>query len=264
MQKILLCPPDFYDIEYEINPWMHRDNKVDKAKVQVVYKQVKDLYSSLGVEVFEIEPVAGLPDMVYTANFGNVVDGVFIRASFKYPERQKESDYAQAFFEKQFGYKTVSMPAGINFEGQGDLLTDGTRYFFGWGKRSDRAAIEYLKKYISLPILDFETVNPYYYHLDTCFAPLRPDLVVINPKSFTETDLQKIRASFATVIEANDTDNKVLACNMVEIGSHIVVGAGISAQLRNTLEGYGYTVHEIDTSEYIKGGGSMKCISFEF
>ena len=30
MPRILMCPPDFYGIEYEINPWMHRERQVDR------------------------------------------------------------------------------------------------------------------------------------------------------------------------------------------------------------------------------------------
>ncbi len=70
MKKVLLCPPDFYDIEYEINPWMHVENKVDKRKVFEEYKNLKKIYQSLGLEVLGIPPVKGLPDMVYAANIG--------------------------------------------------------------------------------------------------------------------------------------------------------------------------------------------------
>ncbi len=264
MKRILLCPPNFYDIEYEINPWMHIAEKVDQAKVQAAYKKVKDLYISFGVEVHEIDPVKGLPDMVYSANFGQVHGKTFIAANFKYQQRRREAEFAAAYFQKKFGFKTAKLPDDIFFEGQGDLLNDGIRFFFGWGKRSEQAAKPYLETLLNSEIIDFELINPYYYHLDTCFAPLSEDVVMINPKSFKPEGIEKVYASFKHVIETNDQDNTFLACNLVRAGKNIVFAAGSSEALREKLQSLGYVLHEVDTVEYIKGGGSVKCISFEF
>lgn len=259
-----MCPPDYYDIEYEINPWMHVTNKVDKQKVSTIYNQLKALYESLGVDVYEIGAVKGLPDMVYTANLGQVVGEKFIVANFKYEERRKEADFASAYFKKKFGYETIKLPDDIFFEGQGDLLSDGKRFFIGWGKRTDKRAKSYLEKYLGADIMDFELVNPYFYHLDTALAPISPEIVVYNPQSFTADGIKKIHKNFKNCIETNDIDSKVIACNMVIVGNNIVHGAGISHSLSENLGNLGYSLHSIDTREYIKGGGSVKCVSFEF
>lgn len=264
MKRILLCPPDFYDIEYEINPWMHTDNGVDHKKSQQEYKSVKETFIKLGVEIHEIKQIKGLPDMVYTANSGQVVGNTFIVANFRYKERQGESKAFQDYFEKEFNFKTVALPDGVYFEGQGDLLNDGIRYFFGWGKRSSYEALKHLEKLLDKPVYAFETVNPYYYHLDTCFAPLTDKIVIINQRSFKADDLKKIHELFPTVIETSEADNDVLACNLVHIGRNIVVNGNITNNLKETLKSHGYTVHGVETAEYIKGGGSAKCISFEF
>ena len=264
MKRILLCPPDYYDIEYEINPWMHTSNKVDHEKVQSIYQQIKSLYLSLDIEVHEIQAEKGLPDMVYSANFGEVRGNTFIKSNFRFSQRRAEADFAAKFFQEKFGYKTVSLPEDIFFEGQGDLLNDGKRFFFGWGKRSQQEAKPYLEKYLDAEVIDFELINPYYYHLDTCFTPLTPDLVMINPKSFKPEGLKKIHEIFSQVIETNEEDNNFLACNLINAGKNIVFAKGSSKVLREKLEGLGYILHEVDMTEYIKGGGSVKCISFEF
>jgi N-dimethylarginine dimethylaminohydrolase len=243
---------------------MHVSNKVDHVKVRESYKTIKSLYQSFGVEVYEIQAVKGLPDMVYSANFGQVVEKSFIKANFKYPQRRAEADFAAKYFVETFGFKTLSLPSDIFFEGQGDLLNDGKRYFFGWGKRSQKEAKPYLEKFLEAEVIDFELINPYYYHLDTCFAPLRPDLVMINPKSFKPEGIKKVYESFANVIETNDEDNKFLACNLIRAGKNIVFAKGQSKPLREKLEGLGYVLHEVEMDEYIKGGGSVKCVSFEF
>lgn len=264
MKRILLCPPNYYDIEYEINPWMHVAHKVDPEKVMATYKKVKEIYTSIGIELYEITPQKGLPDMVYSANFGEVVGDTFIQSNFKFPQRRREADFAARYFKESFAFNTVTIPENIFFEGQGDLLNDGTRFFFGWGKRSEQSAKPYLEKFLNAEVIDFELINPYYYHLDTCFAPLTSDLVMINPQSFKPEGLKKVYQSFSTVIETNDQDNQVLACNLVHAGKNIVFAKGCSESLREKLHEEGYSLYEVDTTEYIKGGGSVKCISFEF
>jgi N-dimethylarginine dimethylaminohydrolase len=95
MKKILLCPPTYYDIEYVINPWMNLERKADKPKVWAEYESLKAKYTELGQEFMEMEAQPGLPDMVYAANFGFAEGNKFVKANFMYPERRKESDFAE-------------------------------------------------------------------------------------------------------------------------------------------------------------------------
>lgn len=264
MKRVLLCPPTYFDVEYEINPWMDVNVKPDSQAAMNAYKQIKSLYEQFKCEIYEIDQVKGLPDMVYTANVGEVKTSMFLKSNFKYDQRKKEADLAEEYFAKKFDFEAVSLPEHIYFEGQGDLLNDGERYFFGWGKRSMPEAKPYIEDFLNTAVVDFELINPYYYHLDTCFAPLSDSLVVINPRSFTEAGLKKIRSCFDAVIETSEEDDKVIACNMVHVGKNIVVGKGITNELKEKLAKFGYTVHEVDMREYIKGGGSVKCCTFEF
>ncbi len=263
MKKILLCPPTFYDIEYEINPWMHVENKVDKDKVLMEYEVLKNTYQSLGVEILEIDPVKGLPDMVYAANFGFVKNNLFVKSNFKYKERQKESEYSKKYFQN-IGFEIAEIPAEISFEGQGDLLYSNGKYFMGYGKRSSLGAKKYLEDFLKGEVIEFELSDPYFYHLDMSFAPLDNKTVVINKNSFDQDGIDKIYKNFKNVIVAGDTDNKIFACNLVVVDKNIVVGQGISDELKNNFAKYGFKTHEVPTTEYGKGGGSVKCLTLEF
>lgn len=258
--KILLCPPDHFSIQYEINPWMHVQNQVDPSTVQHSYAQLKQTYLSLGIELAYIAPEKGWPDMVYPANYGVIKGNTFIASNYKFPERQGEKQIAINYFTSK-GYDVKTLPETIHFEGEGDLLPSDDTYFLGWGKRSDPAAKPYLEEYLQSKIIDLELVNPYYYHLDTCFAPLGHSRVLINPASFTPTSLRKVHDFFDFVIETNVQDNSVIACNLVLHNQHIVTGKGISDSLKERLSQLGFTVLEIPMAEYIKGGGSVKCCS---
>jgi N-dimethylarginine dimethylaminohydrolase len=263
MKKILLCPPTFYDIEYEINPWMHVEDKVDKKKVLQEYESLKRVYSSLGVKVYEISPIKGLPDMVYAANFGFVKNKTFIKSNFKYPQRRKESIYSKKYFQK-IGFKILELPKEIIFEGQGDLLFSGKKYVMGYGKRTDIKAKKYLEKFLNSEILEFKLSDPYFYHFDMSFAALDEKTVVINKHSFDKKGLEKIYKNFPNVILASKSDNQNFACNLVMVGKNIVVGKGISEELKSSFSKFGFKVNEVDMAEYRKGGGSIKCLTLEF
>lgn len=262
MKSILMCPPDFYDIEYEINPWMDLSNKVDKELVQEQYFQLKSKFEELGTTVMEIPAQRGLPDMVYSANYGHIEGEIFIPANFKFEQRRKESSFAKEYFDMQ-GYEIKEIPNEIFFEGQGDLLKAGNNYFMGYGKRSMKEAAKYVSEFIGYDVKPLEVIDPYYYHLDMCLGPISEDIVVINPKSFNQEGLETIRDSFGTVIEASEEDNKVMACNLVVVGENILLGEGITDDLRESIEDNSFELHELNMSEYVKGGGSVKCCSLE-
>ncbi|HEX8931951.1 MAG TPA: arginine deiminase-related protein [Patescibacteria group bacterium] len=263
LYRVLLCPPTHYDIEYEINPWMDITHKVDQKKVRAEYETLKQTYQKLGLEILEIEQKKGLPDMVYAANFGFPENNFFIKANFKFAERKKEAELAKQYFTN-LGFTIHELPENVNWEGQGDLLKIGGKYFAGYGKRSDQKAKRYLEEILTGEIIDLELIDPYYYHLDTCFLPLNKQTVAINPLSFTAEGLAKIAQNFTTVIKVSQEDNQLLACNAVVVNKSIVVGKGISQQLKTDFKNAGFVTEEVAMDEYRKGGGSVKCLTLKF
>ena len=263
MKKVLLCPPTFYDIEYEINPWMHVQNKVNNRKALGEYEALKNAYKSLGLEVLEITPVKGLPDMVYAANLGFPFGNKFAVSNFRYEQRRKESNFAKEYFE-DLGFKIVTFSENIYFEGQGDLTTAGGKYFMGWGKRSSREAKDILNQELGINCIDLELRDPYFYHLDMSLGPLDSKTALINPRSFTQEGLLKLKGEFDNIIETSEEDNKFMACNLVTVAKTVVIAKGISDKLKNDIKKYGFDVVEISMDEFRKGGGSIKCLTLEF
>src|SRR3990172_10394646 len=109
-KSLLMCPPDYYSIKYEINPWM---NIKRNPRNKLARKQWEDLYNILdkkiGVEIKIIEPQKEQPDMVFTANAGFVFNNTFIRSNFRFKERKGEEKYFEKWFKKN-GYKIVKLP----------------------------------------------------------------------------------------------------------------------------------------------------------
>ncbi len=261
-KKIVMCPPDFFDIEYSINPWMNPKIRVDKKNALQQYNSIKDSFKKTGVEVIEILPVKGLPDMIYTSNAGYSEGDIFIKANFKAHQRKHESDKVEKYFREK-GYQIFDIPENIIFEGEGDLIRSKSKYFLGCGQRSDPMAKDYLEDIIGEKITTLELTDPYFYHLDTCFGPLNDDIVVINESAFSEDSLVKIYARFQHVITTNDTDNSVLGCNLVVVEKNVFLGKGISEELQNNIKKFNYNLILPDMSEFLKGGGSVKCLVLE-
>ena len=263
VDTLLLCPPKYYQIEYEINPWMDVKNKVIKSKAEEEFEKLVEIYKYLGIKVEQIAPQPGLPDMTYAANHGFVIDNLFIKSNFRFKQRRKEAQFAQEYFSKK-NFKIKKLPENISFEGQGDLFFRDGKFFAGYGKRTDKEAVSFLENILGDELICLRVNNPYYYHLDTCFAPLGRGIAVINPASFSKEDIRKIKRNFKKVIETDTKDNKLLCCNLVSVDGAAVIGKGVSRELKKNISSLGWQVVEAEMDEFLKGGGSVKCLTLEY
>ncbi len=259
MSTFLLCPPDYYGIEYEINPWMSKSrNSVSHLAHQQWAALHALLCETLGIKIEQIAPVAGLPDMAFTANAGLVVGKQLLMSRFRYDVRQGETVHHEAWF-KERGFKIVSPPSGLYFEGEGDALWVGETLFLGYGMRTDPAARPWLAEALDCPVIAFGLVDPRFYHLDTCFCPLDDQRVLYYPPAFDLSAQRIIQESLPRPIPIEEEDALRFGANAIVVKNHVVVNAGC-ASLTKTLTGEGFIVHPLDLSEFIKAGGSAKCL----
>ncbi|MBU6415130.1 amidinotransferase, partial [Patescibacteria group bacterium] len=185
-QKILMCPPDYYGVAYEINPWMKVSNQPNKTLARLQWQTMKQTLEQTGLLVVLMPPVPGLPDLVFTANGGLRYYGGVILSNFKYPERQKEIIHFVNFFVFQ-KYACGWLPPGIFFEGEGDALFCGEKLVCGYGMRSDKRGITTVAKIIGKEPILLKLIDPYFYHLDTCFCYPKKDLVLCHLPAFNKS-----------------------------------------------------------------------------
>ncbi len=136
MRELLLCPPDYYGIEYEINPWMSRARGAEAALAQKQWHGLKRTLSKLDCRVELVPPQPKLPDMVFTANAGLAVGKQFIPSNFRHKERAGEAPHFASWMEKH-GFQISWLPNDYYFEGEGDALFGGDVLFCGYKFRSD-------------------------------------------------------------------------------------------------------------------------------
>ncbi len=259
MRKLLLCPPDFYGIEYEINPWMDRARNVLPGLAQTQWLRLRETLESLGCQVELVAPQARLPDMVFTANAGLVADKKFIRSNFRFPERRGEEKYFEQWFAER-GYEVVGLPADLFFEGEGDALFCGDVLLCGYRFRSDIRSHHKLAELLNCLVLSVELVQDRYYHLDTCFCPLSKGGAIWYPAAFDEYAQRAIRHHVSNLIEVSPEEAAHFACNAIVLGEDIVLSEN-SPKLGAALRERGFRPHELPMTEFIKAGGACKCLT---
>ncbi len=260
MTTFFMCPPDYYGIKYEINPWMNMRYQADPKLAKEQWEKLYDLLKNkVAVNVELIKPVEGLPDMIFTANAGLAFERRFILASFRHTQRQGESPHFRMWFEKR-GYQVHILPQDLFFEGAGDGLFLGENLFAGYRIRSDIRAHGIISEFLEKRVLSLELVDDRFYHLDTCFCPLDHERALYYPLAFDEYGRQVIEQFVPNPLPVSDADALRFGCNAVVIQKHVVLHQGCE-ELKALLRDEGFTVHELDLSEFLKAGGSAKCLT---
>lgn len=259
MRELLLCPPDFYGIEYEINPWMSRARG---AEADVAKKQWAGLHATLSKLKCRIELIAPqpkLPDMVFTANAGLAIGRRFIPSNFRHKERAGEAPHFARWMEER-GYQISWLPNDFYFEGEGDALFAGEALFCGYKFRSDIKSHRVIAEMLACLAVSVELVDPRFYHLDTCFCPLPDGAVIWFPAAFDEYGQKAIREHVPDLIEVEPDEAMHFCCNAVPLGRDIVLPEG-APKLAAALTDRGYKCHQLPMSEFLKAGGACKCLT---
>ena len=262
-RRYLMCRPTFFDVTYEINPWMAVTRETHSARAVAQWVTLYRTYLDWGHTVDLIEPVADLPDMVFAANGATVVDGLVYSAKFRYPERAAEGPLYQKWFADQ-GFLTHTA-SEIN-EGEGDILRVGDTLLAGTGFRTDTSAHRELQQISGREVVTLELVDPRMYHLDTALAVIDHDpaapLIAYYPPAFSASSQAVLAERYPDAIHAVESDALALGLNAVSDGLRVVV-APAAVDLAEQLRARGFEVTAVDTTELLKGGGGAKCCTLE-
>lgn len=259
MARILMCPPDYFGIEYEINAWMSKEKPVDHPRAVEQWNGLRAQLEATGAAIEIVCPVKGLPDMVFTANAGLMFRDQVILSRFRPEQRRGEEDYYQAWFDAN-AYHVCVLPEDTYFEGAGDALFCGSTLIAGYRQRSDARGQQLLGEMLDCHVIPLELVDPHYYHLDTCFCPIEPGVAMYYPGAFDAYGLKALRANVETLIEIAADEATHFAANAVVVGKTIVMNTG-SPKLHKDLRSAGYTPVKTPLSEFVKAGGSAKCLT---
>jgi N-dimethylarginine dimethylaminohydrolase len=258
-RRYLMCRPEFFAVAYSINPWMDPAQGADAARAVRQWDALRRAYEGLGHTVGLIDPLPGLPDMVFAANGALIVDGRVYGARFTHPQRAAEGPAYLKWFADQ-GYETKE--AAHTNEGEGDFLTLDELILAGTGFRTDPAAHLEAQEFLGRPVVTLRLTDPRFYHLDTALFALDGGNVAYYPGAFSTGSLRVLQRLFPDAVIASAADAEVLGLNAVSDGANIVMNAE-AAGLAQELERRGYHVIPVDLSELRKAGGGPKCCTLE-
>jgi N-dimethylarginine dimethylaminohydrolase len=264
-QKILMCRPDFFGVDYVINPWMQ--GNVGQSNHALAAEQWNALHALLEqqAEIVLVEPQKGWPDMVFTANAGLVFGNRVIASIFHAPQRQGETPHFVRWFGNN-GFELADWPESVPFEGAGDGLFDRKHpwLWLGHGFRSSPKAAALLEEKTGRKVIPLHLVNPSFYHLDTCLCPLSGGKLLYHPPAFDAESNARIESlvpeADRIVVEAGDAAGFV--CNAVELGGKLFVNHA-SPALQHTLARNGFEVVITPLGEFMKAGGAAKCLTLK-
>ncbi|MFE7552940.1 dimethylargininase [Streptomyces gardneri] len=256
----LMCRPTHFDVVYSINPWMDPAKPVDTQLAITQWEKLREVYLSLGHTVDTIDPLPGLPDMVFAANGATVIDGRALVARFRDAERIAEGP-AYHDWLRDNGFPDLRTAHVVN-EGEGDYLLAGEWLLAGTGFRSDPRSHDEAQEFFGRPVIGLTLVDPDYYHLDTALTVLDEQTIAYYPAAFSPGSLAVLRRLFPDAVIATAEDAAVFGLNATSDGHNVVLphnATGLTEQLRAR----GFHPIGVDLSELLKAGGSVKCCTLE-
>jgi N-dimethylarginine dimethylaminohydrolase len=254
-----MCPPEHFAVEYAINPWMRIDEPVDRSLALAQWAGLRDAYLGLGHTVEFIDPVPGLPDMVFAANGALVIDGAVMPARFRHAERAPEAAAYRNWFVRN-GFR-IADSTHVN-EGEGDFLVAGDHLLAGTGFRTHHEAHDDAQEFLGRPVVTLQLVDERFYHLDTALAVLDDTTIAYYPKAFSPGSRAALRRLFPAAVIAEEVDAAVLGLNAVSDGANVVLPAAATG-LAAAIADRGFRPVPVELSELLKAGGGPKCCTLE-
>lgn len=273
-KNVLMVEPTGFDIKYAINPHMRDENgDLNSVDSNLAFKQwsaLKQKFQELGLTVHTLQGSPELPDMVFCANpFFPLPAGTttqLLLSNMNSPYRQQEPSLFAAW-AAQKGLQSQSLKTTKSFEGMGDALWsyDTMEIFGGHGFRTEETVYDELEQDLKQKVIRLELTSEHFYHLDTCLCILNKDSAMYVKEAFTAEGVQTLNMRFKNLIEIpSDEAIKGFAGNACSVDGQNVLLPTNCHKTRELLENNDFTVHELDTSEFIKSGGSIFCMKMLF
>jgi N-dimethylarginine dimethylaminohydrolase len=260
-----MCPPDHFDIEYVINPWMDTTNRVDPVRARAQWTGLVATLERLGDSLAFVAPDPRCPDMTFSGDAGLVVDNMFVPSNFRVAERRLEVSHYVDWFAAR-GFEIGGYDPDVHFEGLGDVVFHGRRAVFGHGVRSDRRSLDLLRRFVpDLEIVcEMRIVDDRFFHLAMALALLDDETVLYYPPAFDADSIARLTAALPHAIAVGDEDAcRHFACNNLVIGRTVLID-GATPALAAALGAHGFDIEICPMSEFKKSGGSLRCLVLSF
>jgi N-dimethylarginine dimethylaminohydrolase len=271
-----MCTPDFFSIVDVKNVHMQGNaGKVDPGIFKQQWQSIFDIYQDEAAAgnltgASKIEGKPACEDMVFCANqsfpwLDKKGEPFVILSRMRYPSRQEEVPFFKNYYQS-LNYAILPPPGAGLLEGMGDLIPVPQKQliFGGYGHRTDISTLRQLSEVLHCEIVPLELISETFYHLDTCFIPLDLHTALIAPEAFNEEGLNKLRSYFTELIEIPFNESSA----GFALNAHVVHGRQYKFAIiqkgnpftTGVLTKKGFKIYEVNTSEFMKSGGSVFCM----
>jgi N-dimethylarginine dimethylaminohydrolase len=249
---------------------MHRQVHPDLERARSQFEGLVATLRGAGASVELLDPVEGLPDLVFTANAGIVDGNRFVPSRFLHRERQGETPVDEAWFASH-GFEIVELAGDDAFEGAGDALPFGLDMtedgitahpvlVSGYRTRSSVKAHAALSEALGVPVRSVELTDDRYYHLDLVFCPLDSRHALVAPQGLDRFGIKVLQQLVPEPVWLEDEEAASFSANSVVIGNVVVMPA-CTPRLGRILESLGFEIALTPVDEFLKAGGGCRCLT---
>jgi N-dimethylarginine dimethylaminohydrolase len=261
------------------NPYLH---KIQSINTKEAYSQHNEITKALNLCVtYGLNKKADLPDIVFTANMGlslpRLPEPVVILSWMKYEQRRDEVPYIEDIFkERHIKYVQFPGSAKAPFEGMAEAkwFEGGELLVVGYGHRASKQSVRILRSLLKdiydtygvepPRVVSFQLQTPLYYHLDMAMLEYGPTECIVHKAAFSTADIARLRTELGERnVHIIETDDGFCLNAVIEgetLYTHILSDPTIKSKLEKIT---GRSVVELDTGEFEKSGGSVRCLVFD-
>ena len=258
-RRYLMCPPAYFGVVYEINPWMHTEVRPDPEAAMRQWEGLVAVLRAAGATIEVLDPQPGVPDLVFTANAGIVNGDQFVPARFRHPQRRGETPHDVAWFAAH-GYRVDELPGDVHHEGAGDALPFGPALVSGYRWRSDAVSHADLSRLTGAAVRSVELVDERLYHLDLTFCPLDDRRAMVAPLGWDRYGLRVLASLVPQPLLLEDDEALSFCANSVVVDRTVVMPA-CPPRVGRILQDWGFDVVECPVGEFLKAGGGCRCLT---
>jgi N-dimethylarginine dimethylaminohydrolase len=266
-RRYLLVEPNHFRVDYSINPFMHLDDQPDPVRAREQWLALVDAIETAGGSVEVLPQLPDAPDMVYAMNLGLALEEAgglssrVVLSHMRYAQRRMETPAAESWFAAHgFARRFVGRDGvGAHFEA-GDAFAWRGELVVGYGPRTEELALKHLATDLGVSVRGVRITNPGMYHMDIGFCPLDDTRAMVCPAAYDEASAAALLDLVPEPLVLTEDEGMAFCANSIVLGRTIVMPS-CSDRVRVQLEEWGFEVVVVDVSEFLKGGGAIRCMT---
>ncbi len=260
----LMVEPNHFRVDYAINPFMHLDDQPDPVRSRAQWLAIVAAIEAAGGTVEVLPQLPDAPDMVYAMNLGLALDGdskQVVASHMRHAQRRVETPAAEEWFaDHGFARRTIGRDGvGAHFEA-GDAFAWRGELVVGYGPRTEELALKHLAGDLGVSVRGFRIAHPGMYHMDIGFCPLDETRAMVCPAAYDDSSAAALLALVPEPLVLTEEEALTFCANSIVLGRTIVMPA-CPDRVREQLQEWGFEVVVVESGEFIKGGGAIRCLT---